>query len=215
MFGPQQRPTLSPQAAAAAERALAKIFWGTLLAVLDFWLSYTTNGSGIRFDVLNDAVGMLLIAWGVYQLSAIWDEPAYRRTMSLCFCVSLLALGQAVLDHLVLPWPPLFGVVSTLFSLVCLVCIYLFCAAMRTFCWLGQLDQAEASWRTSQLLFLILSLVPSAIMHAAGWLYFAAAGRASLEIGPLAILLLIAAVVPLIHMFVSISRTRRALLAAP
>src|SRR5262245_61226443 len=49
----EAKSPLHPHFAATAERALGKIFWGTLLAVLDFWLSYTFNGHGLRFDILS------------------------------------------------------------------------------------------------------------------------------------------------------------------
>jgi len=153
---------------------------------------------------------MLLIAWGLKELAPIWDEPNYRRTMSLCFVASLMALLQSVLDHLILPWPPGLGLVSTLF---CLVCIYSYCAAMRTFCWLGQFDEAERSWALSQRLFLVLNLLPSIAMNLVGLLLFLSGARSSLDLGIFGTALL-ASVVSLIHILMSISRMRRVLLLA-
>ena len=220
LSSPAHSPKLHPTQAEAARSGLQKIFWGTLLCVLDFWLSYSVNGSGFRIDVLNDVAGILLILWGLGQLAPLWDEPSYRNGLSACKVLAIIALIQAALDHIIVRWPPPLSVASSALGLLSLLAVLFFCQAMRTFCWLGQLLDSEQSWRLSTKLFLILNFLPAAILQAASvvlyWMGRSQTVRlSSPAMAPamsLAIPLLIAAIVPLIHILLSISRTRRDLL---
>jgi hypothetical protein len=206
---------MPPFDAWTARNALDKVFWGTLICLVDFNISQTANGSGIRFDVISDVVGAALIAWGVGQLRPLVAESAYAGIMSFCQIVAVGAVLEALVKHLVIDWPLPARLVSMAFSLACLVAIYRFCFAMQLFCrWLG-LFEIEQSWRTSQTLFLWLNLIPALLMQAVGLFGMVNSQAMHFNIGPLAILLVVAALIPVIHILVSIRRTGSALFTVP
>jgi hypothetical protein len=203
---------LHPADAEAARNALAKIFWGTLICVFDFHISQTSNGTGFKFDLISDVVGTILVAWGLGQLQPLLNEARYLQIMRFCRVMAILSVLDALLDHVVTPWPAPLRALFIVFGFVCLVAIYQFCAALRTFCIAGGLLEAERSWSLSQRLFLILNLIPAALLQLASLIFMMRGStRARLDVGPLAIVLVSAAIVPLVHLLLSISRTRRAL----
>ena len=63
---------------------LRLIFWGGLLTIFDVKSSSLVNGRGVVFDFLNDAVGCLLIAVGVWRLKDLSADPGYRQRMWWC-----------------------------------------------------------------------------------------------------------------------------------
>lgn len=210
--------TFSPQSTSShqlgaeiARQALGRVFWGTLICVLDFHFSSTVNGSGFRFDVLNDVIGTVLIAWGIGQLAPLLAAPDYTQIMRFCYVVAVIAVLDAMREHIITPWPPPLRMVFIMFGFVSLIAVYCFCGAMRTFCLAGLLLEPAESWNFSRLLFLILNLIPGGILAGLSLLAAASGNRAHFNIGPIAIVLVIAAFVPLIHILISIWRTRRAL----
>jgi hypothetical protein len=85
---------------------------------------------------------------------------------------------------------------------------------MRWFCEEAPLPEAARSWRTSQLLFILL-FAPVALLEFAGAVESFAGAILQFQIGQagagaLGILFLLCFVVPLIHVFVSIVRMKRA-----
>lgn len=194
-----------------ARNALGKIFWGTLICVLDFHFSQTSNGSGFRFDVISDVVGTAMIAWGLGQLRPLVPDATYAGILSFCQAVAVFAVLDALIDHIIAPWPLPFRLLSIVFSLFCLVAIYRFCYAMQLLCRSLALSQVEQSWRLSGGLFLWLNLIPAVILHVVSLPVMFSRNRVNLDLGPLAIVILIAACIPLVHILVSIWRTRAAL----
>jgi hypothetical protein len=144
---------MPPFDAWTARSALDKIFWGTLICVLDFNLSQTVNGSGFQFDVISDVVGAAMIAWGVGQLRPLVADSAYAGIMSLCQIIAVGAVLEALVNHVVMDWPLPVRLLSIAFSLACLLAIYRFCFAMQLFCRSLGLFEIEYRWRTSQLCF--------------------------------------------------------------
>jgi hypothetical protein len=200
-----------------AHSALGKVFWGTLICVLDFRFSTTSNGSGFQVDVISDVIGAAMILWGLGQLKPLIFDAAYRDVLGFCQLMAALAVGNAILDHWIVPWPLPLRIAGAIFGLLCLVAIYRFCFAMQLFCSHLAMSQVEASWRRSQRLFLWLNLIPAVVLQGSGVLlqFLAPSGR-HVKLGgdaaPLAIvaiLALILGIVPLIHILLSIWRTRR------
>jgi hypothetical protein len=200
---------MHPDEANLAQRGLGKIFWGTLICVFDFHISQTSNGSGFRFDLINDVVGTVLIAWGVGQLQGLVKEPQYRQIMRFCHVMAILCILDALRDHVIAPWPAPLEMLFIVFGFVCLLAIYQFCTAMRIFCYAGGMPKAERSWSTSQRLFLVLNLIPAAIMNVLALIVAARGTRINFNVGPLAIVVVIAAFIPLVHLLWSIWATRR------
>jgi len=206
---------MCPFDAWTARSALDKIFWGTLVCVIDFHFTQTSGSGGFRFDVISDVVGAAMIAWGLGQLLPLIPVSAYAKIMSFCQLIAAVAVLEALAGHIVMDWPPPVRLLSMAFSLICLLAVYRFCDAMRLFCSSLALTHVEQSWRLSQQLFLWLNAVPAVILHAASLLVMFSREKVHLNIGPLAIAIVIAAMVPLVHILVSIRRTRSALFQPP
>jgi len=198
-----------------ARSALDKIFWGTLICVLDFYFSQTVNGSGFRFDVISDVVGAALIAWGLAQLRPLVADSVYAGIMSFCQIIAIVAVLEALVNHVITDWPLPVRLLSIAFSLVCLLAIYRFCFAMQLFCRSLGLFEIDTRWRTSQTLFLWLLMVPALLIQSVGLLDMFGSKGWSLNLGPGAIIVAIAALVAVVHILLSIRRTRSGLFFAP
>jgi hypothetical protein len=196
-----------------ADHALSRIFWGTLVCVFDLWFAIHSNGNGLRFDVINDVIGTLLIVSGLNLLRPLVADDDYERCLNFAFWVALAAVGGAVGGHFVLPWPKPIVFLSSLFATLCLVAIYFFCTAMRIFCRSTALYDVEQDWRWSQTLFLVLQLIPAVILDV---LHLVALVSGSpIELGPLRIVLLIASVASLVFLLRSIWWTKLELKTFP
>jgi hypothetical protein len=206
---------MPPFDAWTARSALNRIFWGTLICVLDFNLSQTVNGSGFQFDVISDVVGAAMIAWGVGQLRPLVADSAYVGIMSLCKIIAVGAILEALVNHVVMDWPLPVRLLSIAFSLACLLAIYHFCFAMQLFCRSLGLFEIEYRWRTSQTLFLWLLVVPALLVQSVGLLDMFGSKGWSLNLGPGAIIVVLAALVAVVHILLSIRRTRSGLFFAP
>jgi len=201
---------MNEQAVKRAITPLRMIFWGGLLCVFDFNFSQTTNGQGFKFDVLNDALGTLLIAIGVFRLSAAPVHGRYATAMKFVRVVSVLAVLDAIRDHFITPLPPAVYVVLNLFGLVTLVAIVTFCVAMRWFCEEAHLPEASRSWRVTTVLFVVIYVVPLGLLYVITALAMASGTSFNIDLGPAGLLLLPVFAIPLIHLFVSTSRMKRA-----
>ena len=207
-FSPQPS-SIHPLDAEIARQALGRVFWGALICVFDFHFSSTTNGSGFRFDVINDVIGTVLIVWGIGQLAPLVNSPKYTRIMRFCYVIAVIAVFDALSGHIIIPWPPPLRMVFIVFNFVSLVAIYCFCGAMRQFCLAGLLLEPAESWKFSRLLFLIFNLIPGGLLASLSLLAATSGNNAHLNIGPIAMVLAITAFVSLIHFLISIWRTRR------
>ena len=193
----------------AAVTPLRLVFWGGMLCVFDLTFSSTVNGQGFRFDLLNDALGMILITVGVSRLSAVRVSDRYRAAMVFVVVVSVLATLEAFFDHLVFPRPAPLSFAVSMFGLVCLAATVTFCVAMRWFCLEAGMRVPADSWKLTAWLFAIIYALPLGLFHAASG-FSALTGRSfNINLGPAALLLLPVFAVPLVHLFVSTSRMRR------
>lgn len=192
--------------------ALKLVFWGAVLCALDFTFASTTNGVGFRFDVLNDIVGTLLIARGVFRLS---DAPVMERqfhvVMRYIRVVSILMVLAAVRDHFVLPPIPALDVVFHVIGVLSLVALVALCLALCWLCREAGLTWASRSWRVTAVLFGLIYLAPLGFLQVAAIfaLLVGAAEPAGL-MGAGAVLFVVMAV-PVVHLLVSVARTKQGL----
>jgi hypothetical protein len=201
---------MNEQAVKQAITPLRMIFWGGLLCIFDFTFSQTTNGQGFKFDILNDAVGTILIAVGVFRLSAAAVHRRYATIMKFVQVVSVLAVLDAIRDHFIMPLPPAVHFVLNLFGLVTLVAIVTFCVAMRWFCEEAHLPEASRSWSVTTVLFVVIYVLPLGLLYVITALAIASRTSFNIDLGPAGLLLLPVFAIPLIHLFVSTSRMKRA-----
>ncbi|MGE5612270.1 MAG: hypothetical protein ACM359_23685 [Bacillota bacterium] len=199
-------------------RPLRLIFWGGLVWLLDFRLQHQFNGWGIRFDILNDAIGTGMIAVGVFRLAKMWDDRRYARAMRIVQIIAVLSVAKAVLENFVVPIPMFVGALLTLFTVCQFMAMVVFCMAMRWFCQGAWLDSAARSWLITAGLFLGIYVLLLGLLY----LYsFVAAWRGSPLIltlpasshWPRVQLLVVmngVFLVPIIHLFVSTSAMVRA-----
>jgi hypothetical protein len=189
-------------------RALRLIFWGGLIVVLDFKFN--------NFDILHDAVGMLLICLGVFPLAKQPGGPNYEKFMLFVKIVAILSVLGTIFDNfrVSVAWSFVF---STL-HLLTLAGIHVFCLAMRNMSGVHNLSRSQNSWKTTLLLFIIIYEIPLGLFYLGilgGVVWVIVTGRTfnfnfnfNIE-GPRAIPILVAFFVPLIHLFISTSRMKR------
>jgi hypothetical protein len=189
---------------------LRLIFWGALLCILNITFSFTSNGTGFKFDILDDTVGASMIAWGVFRLAGIDVHRRYAVVMSLLKPVVVLKILDTIRDHFILEWPPLVSFILLVFSIVCLVAVIAFCAAMRWFCEEVPLAEASRSWRTTTVLFVVIYCIPLGLFYSAAILAMLTGRSFQIDLGPIGLLLIPVFLIPVIHLFVSTSRMRRA-----
>lgn len=188
---------------------LRLIFWGGLLCIFDFTIGETANGHGFRFDVLSDLLGTVLIAIAVFRLGALPVHDRYASRMKFVKIVSVLAVLDAIQDHFVPPVFALGHLAFNLFGLLTLAAIVIFCIAMRWFCETANMIQASRSWSTTTVLFVAIYLVPLGLLYVVGLLTSAAGASVNLD-GSFILLVLPIFAIPLIHLFISTSRMKRA-----
>ena len=147
-----------------AARPLRRIFWGALLVLLDIYVSWTVNGTGFRFDFLNDTAGMLLITAAVGRLRDIPVYGAYESRMRFIHWVSILALIDSVMAHFIFQKPWLLGFLGLALNVAVILAILSFCACMRDLCRAAALDEAAGKWRRTYGLFLVFHGIPSLVL---------------------------------------------------
>jgi hypothetical protein len=189
---------------------LRMIFWGGLLCIFDFNFSQTTNGQGFKFDILNDALGTILIAVGVFRLSAISVHGRNATVMKFVQVVSVLAVLDAIRDHFITTLPPVVHIALNLFGLITLVAIVAFCVAMRWFCEEAHLLEASRSWSVTTLLFVVIYLLLLGLLYVITAVAIASGTSFNINLGPAGLLLLPVFAIPIIHLFISTSRMKRA-----
>jgi hypothetical protein len=188
---------------------LRLIFWGGLICLLDVKISSVRNGYGFQFDLLNDAVGAVMISIGVFSLAAIRVDDRYERAMTFVKIMSVLMVLDALREHIDFPEPLPLQIVMLLLGLARLAATVVFCVAMRRLSARAGLWRSEASWRTTTVLFVVIYVVPLGLLNLVSIPAVAMGERIHLELGPVAFLLLPVFLIPVIHLFVSTSRMRR------
>jgi len=189
---------------------LRLIFWGGLLCIFDVSISQTVNGEGFKFDFLNDALGAILIAVGVFRLAALPVPGRYAAAMTFAGVVSILEIVDAIREHFIQPWPDVVYVLAPLLSLAALAAIMVFCLAMRRFCLKAAMPSEARSWKVTTVLFVVIYVVPLGPFYMAALVAMATNTSFNIDLGPAGLLLMPVFAIPLIHLFVSTSRMKRA-----
>lgn len=205
--GPPGEP---PQDLSLAILPLRLIFWGGMLRLFDLSYSQTTNGSGFRFDILNDALGMGLILWGCKSLAGFRVDERYAKAMTFVLIMGLVEFILAIKEHFISPepTPPILTVVNSLESIAALIAAVMFCLAMRWLCQAAALTESEKSWQTTTTLLICLNVVPLSLLHLAGVLATVTGGNFHYDIGFGIFLVLAVLAIPLIFMFISTSKMK-------
>lgn len=191
---------------------LRLIFWGGILCVLDLCFSVRVHGRGMEIDILNDVLGAALIVVGVFRLRTIPVNHAYLKVMVFVQVGAYLHLLDAIYDVAIGPVPPMIALAEYLAGIVILLGIVAFCVAMRWFCNEARLPEAARSWWVTMILFVSIYFVPLSIVFT--WSAFAIVSGKSYsyqpDIGMFTLLVIGVFFIPLIHLFVSTSRMKRA-----
>ena len=188
---------------------LRMIFWGGLLCLFDLSFTQTSNGTGFKFDILNDAVGVVMITVGVFRLSSLPVHAKFETAMSFVKVVAVLSILDAICDHVITPLPAPVQLILQLFGIATLAAMITFCVAMRWLSNVARLPHSEASWRTTTNLFVFIYAIPLGLIHLLGMAAIASGTSFNLNVGPLGLLLLPIFAIPIIHLFVSTSRMQR------
>ncbi|MGB2808901.1 MAG: hypothetical protein WBC22_14250 [Sedimentisphaerales bacterium] len=181
--------------------ALRLIFWGGIICVFDFKF----NG----FDILNDVVGAIMIAWAVSRLSNLRVHRHYRVAMLFVKIISILSIAEAINAHFYYRVPALMSFVMHLYGIAKMLATVVFCVAMRWLCIAAGLSRSEKSWKITMILFGVIYLIPLGLLHFV-WIVCLITGKSfNFNIGPAVLLILFVFFVPLIHLFISTSRMKK------
>jgi hypothetical protein len=189
---------------------LRMIFWGGLLCIFDINFTQTTNGQGFKCDLLDDSVGALLILIGICKLSAIRVHERYAAVMRFIQVVSVLALINTIRAHFIFPLPVVLQLAIEVLGVVTLAAIIAFCVAMRWLCEEAHLNNVARSWAFSTALFFVIYVIPLGALYVMSAWATIAGKTFHIDLGPAGLLLLPVFAIPLIHLFVSTSRMKRA-----
>lgn len=189
---------------------LGLVFWGGIICAIDITFSNTVNGQGFRFDFLNDVVGTIMVAIGVFRLGAIPVGGNYPYAMSFVKVATLLAICDAIREHFVMPYPPAVQMAIYLVAILVLIAHIVFCLAMRWFCEAANLKDAARSWNVTLWLIAVIDLIPIGSFYIVSFLAIALNKPLKLDLGMFIFVIAFVCMVPIIHLYVSISRTRRA-----
>lgn len=181
--------------------ALRLIFWGGIICVLDF----KYNG----FDIINDVIGAIMIAWGVFRLGNLDVHRHYRTAMLFVKIISILYIAEAVIAHFNYRITGPIAFVMHLFGIAKMLATVVFCVAMRWLCIAAGLSRSEKSWKITAILFGVIYLIPWGLLQFVWIICLITGKRFSFNIGPAALLILFVFFVPLIHLFISTSRMKR------
>jgi len=192
---------------------LRKIFWGVLLVVFHLNISQTQNGRGFKFDLLNDFIGAILIALGVFRLADFTVSHTYASWMKFLKVVAVIGIFRGLLDHFVFEVSPEWHFFMEFLKLLNLIALIGFCRCMRWLCAEYAADVPARSWAFTELLFSLIYLLPVGAFYLAVMVALLTKSSFNIQLPPAIIIVLFAAlIVPLIHFFISTSRMKTAAL---
>ena len=176
----------SEKDALAAIRPLRLIALGGLLCIFEY-VPPELSGRFWRVDLLNDAVGMILIAMGAARLGRIpvhppWNDH-YGSAMKLVKLVAVLGVAVAAMDHFVFRRPPTLSVFLAIFRIVQMAAVVLLCMSMH---WLSKeagLARALRGWHAATWVFGVLLVLPLLAMSYSDFLTLVGGGTPHRELG--------------------------------
>lgn len=183
------------------------------MCFFDLSIAQSSRGTGFRCDLVNDVVGAILILKGAFGLRH-WLGQFDARSIVITLIGSWITLAAAILDFLIIPWPPLVALILALVGTIPAISMAVLTDCLRRFCIANGWTRAAESWKVTTILTLVFLVGPSVIsvlVQLAG-----IAGSA----GPLnsnqraaavlsAVTFLIGAIVTLGHFLVSTQRFER------
>jgi hypothetical protein len=181
--------------------ALRLIFWGGIICVYDVKFD--------GFDIVNDVIGAIMIAWGVFRLSNLHVHRNYRLAMLFVKIISILYIAETIIAHFHYRVPGLIAFVIHSYWIVKMLATVVFCVAMRWLCTAVGLPRSEKSWKITAILFGVIYLIPWALLRFIWIVCLITGKRFSFNIGPATLLILLVFIVPFIHLFISTSRMKR------
>ncbi len=177
-------------------------------------IDITIKSGNFKFDILNDVIGMILITTGVFRLARIDAPDSYRKAMGLVKLVCVIATIKTFVDQWTFEKSHEAEALWSAWEFAEIAAILLFCFAMRLLCTRMGLEGPTRSWRTTSTLFVIFFALPVGGLHAFLIFRALASHHSSVDIGALGLLFLLVIFIPMIHLFVSTSRMKRAAEAA-
>ena len=180
---------------------LRLIFWGGLICVFDFKIN--------EFDLLNDFVGMIMITWGVIQVSKVNVHDRYSMAMLFVKIVAVLTSLEALQEHFAYRIPEFLSIMLYVIGVASMLATVVFCVAMRWLSSEATLERSVRSWKTTTILFSVIYLIPLGIFYCAAAVAIAIGETIDIDLGLAGLLLLPLLLLPLIHFFVSTSRIKK------
>ncbi len=172
--------------------ALARIARLLLLATLIIVIDLRFEG----FDVINDVVGAMLVIIGIVRLPAAIPPPIRFRN-------ALLALAAVALAAAIAEQFDTGGVVAAVLGWSNVVGAWLTARLFAEVFAAEDDDIFTAQWSASERLLLWLGIAPIIGLSILGWFF----GPAEGDLGVFAIMTILVAALPLLHLLVSLYRT--------
>lgn len=195
-------------------RPLRAIFWGAVIGILDFNITVQRADVQYRFDLINDTLGMVLIAWAVLQIMQINLDHQFRRRMRFVSLVAILAVLDTARSYVIMEYPPIVSLLFAAFELIALIAVWVFCNAMGQVSSTLQLSDAEQSWRTTRWLCLLIFTPPAAIGGMINVYRMITGITFTVDLGPLALITVPIFAIPLIAFFIATTTMMRQVRAA-
>ncbi|MEP0265544.1 hypothetical protein [Dokdonia sp.] len=145
----------------ALSRNLNYIFWGTLLIIFDINFESSTNGYGLKIDMLNDVIGACFVFIGVrYLLKANILNQAYYKHLKIALYAASIYIYLSFIDFIISPFPPEFNFFNLLLTLFVIYGEIEFCKAMSMLSDTANDFVLKRNWRTAMLLILYINFIP-------------------------------------------------------
>lgn len=183
--------------------ALRLIFWGLIIVLIDINVQ--------SFDLVNDIVGILVIASAIKLLTALHQNGAYRRVMRFARMVAFLACFDSLYNQFFEDAVASITVASAALELVTAFAIVMFCHAMR---WLSRehgLWRAAMSWHKTAKLATWLYLVTTGAFLTCGSLFRMLDHSDNTQITSFILftVFFVMMVAPFVHFMISLTRMKR------
>ncbi len=188
-FDPELRRPLGEIA-----RPLRRLRWGAVICAIDLSVD--------RFDLLHDAVGVILIASAVFPLAAFADTPRYKIPMRAVAAVCVLSFLESLYPSATSARPGA-GTFALLVAVAEVAAALAFLRAMRLLAgWHGETEAAQSWEKTGRLAFWIYAVLPLAAL-ALALLTQSSPPPGLIVFAPLLVLVALA---PAVHFLLSVSR---------
>ena len=146
-------------------RNINLIFWGTLIVIIDFSFSSTTNGTGIKFDVINDFIGSIMIFIGLSKISKIeLMDTSFQSNMNFSVIASGIHILYSISDFFIYPIPDFINTLKNLLDLVVGWGLVTFAGAKIILTTQSSLDKSLKKWIMTRNLLLWIYFLPLAVL---------------------------------------------------